>query len=107
MPAQNHAMGLQVADEMGSITLAAMFDTQDQKMATHEALRIFLVNQLIDRLMEGKFGGRNKQMVQARKLLQALDLNQDSQLSPSERIPAIDFIRNSDFMKRFGAIGFD
>ena len=99
--------GPSTTDEMGSITLAAMFDTQDQKMATHEALRIFLVNQLIDRLMEGKFGGRNKQMVQARKLLQALDLNQDSQLSPSERIPAIDFIRNSDFMKRFGAIGFD
>jgi hypothetical protein len=40
-------------------------------------------------------------------MLKALDLNKDSKLSPSERIPAIGFIQNSGYLKRFGAIGFE
>lgn len=109
-PPRDVRWGSSTTDEMGSITLAVMFDTQEQKEATHEALRIFLVNQFIDRLMEGDFrvlGGRNKQLEQAQQLLFALDMDQDSQLSPLERMPAIQVIRKSDFMDRFGSIGID
>jgi hypothetical protein len=95
---------------MGSITLATMFDTREQKMATHEALRIFLVNQFIDRLMEGNFavlGGKNAALVDGQKKLKALDWDRDSKLSPIERALAIPAIRNSNFMKNFSPIGFE
>ena len=109
-PPRDVKWGPATTDEMGSITLAVMFDTQEQKDATHEALRVFLVNQFIDRLAEGSFGvlgGRNKQLEQSRMLLKTLDLDQDNVLSPSERLPAIRLIQASGFMKRFGAIGFE
>ena len=95
---------------MGSITLAVMFDTEEQKKATHDALRVLLVNQFIDRLLEGDFGvlgGRKPRLVQAQQMLKLLDVNKDSVLSPSERQPAIGFVQASGFMKRFGAIGFE
>lgn len=109
-PPRDVKWGPQTTDEMGSITLAVMFDTKEQKDSTHEALRVLLVNQFIDRLVEGDFGvlgGRKPQLVQAQQLLKALDTDKNSVLSQSERLPAIRFIRGSDFMKRFGAIGFE
>ncbi len=109
-PPKDVRWGPQTTDEMGSITLAAMFDTKDQKNATHDALRVFLVNQLIDRLWEGRadvLGSKNKQLQDSVQMLKALDSDKDSKLSPKERIPAILFIQGSGFLKRFGAIGFE
>jgi hypothetical protein len=109
-PPKDVKWGPATTDEMGSITLATMFDTREQKMATHEALRIFLVNQFIDRLMEGNFavlGGKNAALVDGQKKLKALDWDRDSKLSPIERALAIPAIRNSNFMKNFSPIGFE
>jgi hypothetical protein len=114
-PPRRVRWGPATTDEMGSITLAVMFDTKEQKEATHEALRVFLAHQLIDRLLEGKEGafglsgqiGNAKSLEEARRPLLALDLNQDSLLSPDERIPAVQYILQSDFIRRLGAIGFD
>ena len=115
-PPRRVRWGTSTTDEMGSITLAVMFDTQEQKETTHEALRVFIANQLIDRLLEGKDGafgmvrgqiGNAKSLEEARRPLLALDLNQDSILSPEERIPAIQYILQSEFIRRLGAIGFD
>lgn len=115
-PPRRVRWGPATTDEMGSITLAVMFDTQEQKEATHEALRVFLANQLIDRLLEGREGffgmvrgqiGNAKSLEEARRPLLALDLDQDSILSPEERIPAIQYILKSEFIRRLGAIGFD
>lgn len=115
-PPQRVQWGPSTTDEMGSITLAVMFETQEQKQATHEALRVFLSNQLIDRLLEAGDSGFTKlgrQLGNARSLeesyraLMALDLNKDSRLSPLERVPAIHYILQTDFIKQLGAIGLD
>jgi hypothetical protein len=109
-PPRDVKWGPATTDEMGSITLAVMFDTEGQKKATHDALRVLLVNQFIDRLLEDDFsvlGGRKPRLVQAQQMLKLLDVNKDSELSPSERLPAIGLIQASGFMKRFGAIGFE
>lgn len=109
-PPKDVRWGPQTTDEMGSITLATMFETEDQKKATHEALRLLLVNQFIDRLWEGDFrslGGRNSRLQNSQQMLKTLDSNKDSMLSPIERLPAIRLIRGSGFLTRFGAIGFE
>ncbi|MEJ6580091.1 MAG: hypothetical protein QNL33_11735 [Akkermansiaceae bacterium] len=109
-PPKDVRWGPQTTDEMGSITLAAMFETKDQKEATHEALRVLLVNQLIDRLWEGRadvLGSKNKQLQNSIQRLKVLDKDKDSKLSPSERLPAIGLLQGSGFLKRFGAIGFE
>ncbi len=109
-PPKDVKWGPQTTDEMGSITLAGMFDNKDQKKATHDALRVLLVNQLIDRLWEGRadaLGSRNTQLKNSVQMLKVLDLDQDSKLSPTERLPAIRFIQGGAFIKRFGAIGFE
>ena len=109
-PPRDVRWGPATTDEMGSITLAVMFENEEQKKATHDALRFFLINQFIDRLMEGDFsvlGGRKQRLTQAQQMLKTLDKNKDSKLSPIERLPAIGFIQASGFMKRFGAIGFE
>lgn len=109
-PPKDVKWGPQTTDEMGSITLATMFDTKEQKKATHEGLRVLLANQFIDRLWEARAEAarsRNTQLKNSIQMLKALDLNKDSRLSPSERIPAIGFIQNSRYLKRFGAIGFE
>lgn len=109
-PPKDVRWGPQTTDEMGSITLATMFDTEEQKQATHEGLRILMVNQFIDRLLEGDFstlGGRKVELVEAQKKLKLLDWNKDSKLSPSERALAIPTIRSSGFIEKFGPIGFE
>ncbi len=121
MPPRRVLWGPATTDEMGSITLAVMFDTKEQKENTHQALRFFLANQVIDRLLEGQ-GGIEGMVGQAspsararaaaglkaaREPLMALDFNKDSKLSPLERIPALQFILNGPFIKGLGAIGLD
>ncbi|MEN8679829.1 MAG: hypothetical protein ABF391_07220, partial [Akkermansiaceae bacterium] len=107
-PPKDVKWGPQTTDEMGSITLAAMFDTKEQKEETHNALRVLFVNQFIDRLWERRTdAGGNGQLQNAVKMLEALDLDKDAKLSPAERKTAIGFIQGSGFMKRFGPIGFE
>ncbi len=117
-PPKRVVWGPSTTDEMGVITLAVMFDTKEQKEATHQALRVFLANQLIDRLLEGKDsafgmvrgqlgGGSDKSLEAARRPLLALDFNGDAQLSAVERLPAIAFILQGPFIRNLGAIGFD
>ena len=120
-PPKRVLWGPATTDEMGSITLAVMFDTREQKEATHQALRLFLANQVIDRLMDGEKGiealiGQTSPAAKARATeglkvargpLMALDFDKDSKLSPLERIPALQFILNAPFIKDLGAIGLD
>jgi len=109
-PPKDVRWGPQTTDEMGSITLAAMFDTEEQKKATHDGLRVLLANQFIDRLWEDRVKAsksRNQQLKNSIKMLKALDMNKDSKLSPTERLPAIRYIQASGYLKRFGAIGFE
>ncbi len=120
-PPKRVLWGPATTDEMGSITLAVMFDTPEQKEGTHQALRLFLANQVIDRLMEGQEGieamvGQANPAAKARASeglkaalgpLRALDFDKDSKLSPLERIPALQFILNGPFIKGLGAIGLD
>jgi mono/diheme cytochrome c family protein len=121
-PPRRVLWGPSTTDEMGVITLCVMFDTKEQKEATHQALRVFLANQLIDRLYEGKEttfamvrgeigeagkGNAEKSFQAARMPLLALDADHDGKLSPEERGPAIQYILAGPFIKRLGAIGFD
>lgn len=123
-PPRRVLWGPATTDEMGSITLAVMFDTPEQKETTHNALRIFLANQVIDRLLEGKESALSalagsslptpraleraeKTIDAARAPLLALDLDKDGTLSEIERIPAIMFIMKGKFIQNLGAIGFD
>lgn len=112
-PPKNVKWGPQTTDEMGSITLAAMFETKEQKEATHNALRFFLANQFIDRIWERRAdvgngnGNRKGQLQIAVGMLKALDKDNDSMLSPEERKTAIALIQGMGFLKRFGAIGFE
>ena len=121
-PPRRVVWGPFTTDEMGVITLSVMFDTREQKEATHQALRVFLANQVIDRLLEGDDSamgplgggaalpgkaGPAKSLDAARSRLLALDFDKDSKLGPLERIPAIQFILQGSFIKNLGAIGFD
>ncbi len=122
-PPKRVVWGPSTTDEMGVITLCAIFNTKEQKEATHQALRVYLANQLIDRLLEGDesvFGsvrgeiGSSDQAAKAAQTLQAarlpllaLDADKDGKLSPAERIPAVAFVLQGSFIKRLGAIGFD
>lgn len=113
-PPRRVVWGPATTDEMGVITLCAVFEKQEQKEAMHQALRVFLANQLIDRLLEGNqsvFGevkGKGaKTLEAARAPLLALDFNKDAKLNELERIPAIAFILQGPFIKNLGAIGFD
>ena len=117
-PPKRVIWGPSTTDEMGGITISAMFDTKEQKEATHQALRVFLANQMIDRLLEGKegiislLGGKRgksaSEALQAARIpLLALDTDKDGKLTPDERVPAIEFIMAGAFMKNLGAIGFD
>ncbi len=122
-PPKRVTWGPTTTDEMGVITLSAIFKTKDQKESTHQALRAYLANQLIDRLIEGDaivFGsvreqiGGNEQNAKelqsfesARLLLLALDADKDGKLTTEERVPAIAYILQSPFIKRLGAIGID
>jgi mono/diheme cytochrome c family protein len=121
-PPRRVVWGPATTDEMGVITLCVMFNTPEEKEATHNALRVFLAHQIIDRLLEGDatvFGqSRNrpdgpgpsraqKTLDDIRRPLLALDLNKDGKLNAAERIPAVMFILNSPFIKQLGAIGFD
>lgn len=109
-PPKDVRWGPQTTDEMGSITLAAMFNTQEQKEATHDGLRVLLANQFIDRLWEDReraSKSSNQRLKNSIRMLKALDVNKDSKLSPVERISAIRYIQGSGYLKRFGAIGFE
>ena len=121
-PPKRVLWGPATTDEMGTITLCVTFDTKEQKEETHKALRTFLANQLIDRLLEGKenmaeiiahqSGKRGKKspaeaIAAARIPLLALDADKDGKLSPTERGPAIAYILAGPFIKNLGAIGFD
>jgi hypothetical protein len=113
-PPRRVLWGPATTDEMGVITLCAIFETPEQKEAMHQALRVFLANQLIDRLLEGSEGSFGhvkgqgaKTLEAARAPLLALDFNKDSKLSELERLPAIAFILQGPFIKNLGAIGFD
>jgi mono/diheme cytochrome c family protein len=121
-PPRRVIWGPATTDEMGVITLAVMFDTPEQKEATHQALRVFLAHQVIDRLLENDvtvFGlGRSRagsasqiraqqNFDRARAPLLALDLDNDGKLSPVERLPAVMFILQSPYIKDLGAIGLD
>ena len=117
-PPKRVIWGPSTTDEMGVITLSAIFDTKEQKEATHQALRLFLANQMIDRLLEGKegiislLGGKRGKSASdalqaARVPLLALDTDHDGKLTPEERVPAIGFILAGPFIKNLGAIGFD
>jgi mono/diheme cytochrome c family protein len=121
-PPKRVIWGPSTTDEMGVITLSAIFETREQKEATHQALRVYLANQMIDRLLEGSetvFGQvrgqigaadqnkASKNLEAARAPLLALDFDKDSKLSPLERIPAIAYILQGAFIKNLGAIGFD
>ena len=117
-PPKRVIWGTSTTDEMGVITIQVMFNTKEQKDTTHQALRDFLANQMIDRLLEGKesimdlVGGRRgksaaKALEAARLPLLALDTDKDGKLTPEERVPAIAFIMAGPFMKNLGAIGFD
>lgn len=121
-PPRRVEWGPATTDEMGVITLSVMFDTREQKETMHQALRVFLANQMIDRLLErdatvfgsvrGQIGpsGQTKaeqSLEEARAPLLALDFDRDSKLSPTERIPAIAFILKGSFIKNLGAIGLD
>lgn len=121
-PPKRVLWGPTTLDEMGVITLSAMFNSKEQKEATHQALRVFLVNQLIDRLMEGKKenftvlqgqvgkeikGSKVEAMQASRVALLALDKDKNGILDEEERKPAISFIMSGSFIKNLGAIGFD
>ena len=120
-PPKRVLWGPSTTDEMGVITLCAMFDTKEQKETTHQALKAFLANQLIDRLLEGnvamagivgqggKVGKRSpEQALQAARIpLLALDTDKDGKLNETERGPALTFILQGAFMKQLGSIGFD
>jgi hypothetical protein len=121
-PPKRVLWGPTTTDEMGVITLGVMFDTKEQKEATHQALRVFLVNQLIDRMMEGKqetFAmiqgqvgteiktSKMEAMQASRMALVALDKDKNGVLDEEERKPAVAFILQGSFVKSLGAIGFD
>lgn len=108
-PPKDVKWGPQTTDEMGSITLAAMFGTKEEKEATHNALRVLLANQFIDRIWERRadVGNGKGQLQTAVGMLKALDKNNDATLSPEERQTAIALIQGMGFLKRFGAIGFE
>ncbi len=121
-PPKRVLWGPATTDEMGVLTIAVMFDTKEQKESTHQALRVFLANQIIDRILEGKVdtlrgiighakangkGDPAKALEAARAPLLALDLNRDSKLSEEERKPAIQFILAGPYIKSLGSIGFD
>jgi hypothetical protein len=112
--------GPRSTDEMGSLTLAVMLNSQEEKQALHTELKRTLSGQFIQRIFEGDTSGlgavrsqigREVPMPEAdrltrfRALTLPLDANGDGKLDLAELQPGINVVL--PLMRGFGEIGID
>jgi hypothetical protein len=120
-PPRDVRWGPRSVDEMGTITLTTMLNTQADKAALHTELKRTLTGQFIQRAFENDVAGMaavksqigtevknvpsGERLARLRALVQPLDSNKDGKLDAAEKKPGIDLML--PFMKGFGEIGFD
>jgi hypothetical protein len=108
--------GPQSNDEMGTITLSVMLDTQEQKDALHQSVKVFMAAQAVRRAFNGdittlqhaRAGGIQIPDSTAQKLLvlaKGLDFDQDGKLSEIEVNAGAATL--APHMNGVGAIGID
>jgi hypothetical protein len=108
--------GPQSNDEMGTITLSVMLDTQEQKDALHQSVKVFMAAQAVRRAFNGdittlqhaRAGGIQIPDSTAQKLLvlaKGLDFDQDGKLSEIEVNAGAATL--APHMNGIGAIGID
>lgn len=121
LPPRDVRWGPRSVDEMGTITLAVMVDTPEEKTALHTELKRTLTGQFIQRAFENDVAGMaavrsqigsevknvptGDRLERLRGLILPLDKNNDGKLDTVEMKPGIDFML--PFMRGFGEIGFD
>ncbi|MDG2122324.1 MAG: hypothetical protein P8J87_01415, partial [Verrucomicrobiales bacterium] len=121
-PPERISWGPTSSDEMGTITLAVMLNTEEEKKALHMGLKRKLLEQLIDRVLEGDM--RNLKSLKnqvsdqiaipegdaiagGRKRLMMADFDQDGKLNATEKAMAVEFMLQSGMIDSLGSVGFD
>jgi hypothetical protein len=108
--------GSQSADEMGTITLSVMLDTQEQKDALHQAVKRFMAVQALSRafsndvttLQHARAGGikiPDAAAARLQEIAKGLDMNTDGVLSEQEANVGAMLI--APHLNGVGAIGID